>query len=87
VFYDSKLVFEKLFNHIINLLIDSIFSSSFIILVFRSKVEVQCAKCDVRHSWQYTEAPRGLGATHMEVRSSHFALRTSTLDLSTGIIK
>ena len=34
-----------------------------------------------------TEAPRGLGATHMEVRSSHFALRTSTLDLSTGITK
>jgi hypothetical protein len=34
-----------------------------------------------------TEAPRGLGATHMEVRSSHFALRTSTLDLSTSITK
>jgi hypothetical protein len=40
-----------------------------------------------RRYFSSTEAPRGLGATHIEVRSSHFALRTSTLDLSTGITK
>jgi len=49
-----------------------------------SKELINLAKLYINES---TEALRGLGATHIEVRSSHFALRTSTLDLSTRIIK